>query len=45
MHTGPLGVINYIRTRGLDKSVLKEAGKDVNEYFIKLDYELEKARL
>ena len=45
INTGPLGVINYIRTRGLDKSFLKEAGKDVNEYFINLEYELEKARL
>jgi hypothetical protein len=44
-NTGPLGVINYIRTRGLDKSALKEAGKDVIEYFINLEYELEKARL
>jgi len=44
-NTGALGVINYIRTRGLDKSALKEAGKDVNEYFINLEYELEKARL
>lgn len=43
--SGSLGVINYIRRHGLDTSELKGAGKDLIEYFINLEYELEKARL
>jgi len=43
--SGPLGVINYIRKHGLDKTTLGQADNDVNDYFIKLEYELDQARL
>ena len=43
--SGPLGVINYIRIHGLDKTELGKAHSDVKDYFRKLDYELDKARL
>ncbi len=43
--SGPLGVINYIRKLGLDKTALHQADKDVNDYFRKLEYELDQARL
>jgi len=43
--SGPLGVINYIRTHGLDKTELEQFGGDVRDYFKKLEYELEQARL
>lgn len=43
--SGPLGVINYIRTPGQDKNALSRADGEVNEYFRTLEYELEQARL
>jgi HD superfamily phosphodiesterase len=43
--SGPLGVINYIRKQGLDKIALDQADDDVNDYFRKLEYELDHARL
>jgi hypothetical protein len=43
--SGPLGVINYIRTRGLNLTYLDHAQKEVSDYFRKLSYELEQARL
>jgi HD superfamily phosphodiesterase len=42
---GPLGVINYIRRHGLEKSALDQADSEVNDYFGKLEYELDQARL
>ena len=42
---GPLGVINYIRKHGLDKIALDRAHSEVNDYFRKLEYELDQARL
>ena len=43
--SGPLGVINYIRRQGLDKAELDLAESDVRDYVIKLEYELDQARL
>jgi len=43
--SGPLGVINYIRKHGLDKIALNRASSEVNDYFRKLEYELDQARL
>ena len=43
--SGPLGVINYIRRQGMDKTKLHRAGSDVSEYYKKLENELEQARL
>ena len=43
--SGPLGVINYIRKHGLDKIALDRAHSEVNDYFRKLEYELDQARL
>ena len=43
--SGPLGVINYIRKHGLDKIALNRASSKVNDYFRKLEYELDQARL
>jgi len=43
--SGPLGVINYIRKHGLDKIALDRAHGEVNDYFRKLKYELDQARL
>jgi len=43
--SGPLGVINYIRKHGLDKIALDRATSEVNDYFKKLKYELDQARL
>ena len=43
--SGPLGVINYIRTQGLDKTALDRAESEVRDYFRKLEYELDQARL
>ncbi|MBE9518560.1 MAG: hypothetical protein IMY68_08315 [Bacteroidetes bacterium] len=43
--SGPLGVINYIRKHGLDKIALDRAHSEVNDYFRKLKYELDQARL
>jgi HD superfamily phosphodiesterase len=45
VNSGPLGVINYIRTKGVDRRVLKGAGKDIHDYFRTLEYELEQARV
>lgn len=42
---GPLGVINYIRKPGRDKSELEGAGKELKDYFRKLKHELDQARL
>jgi len=42
--SGPLGVINYIRRQGLDKTELDRADSEVRDYFRKLEYELEQAR-
>jgi len=43
--SGPLGVINYIRKHGMDKTALNQASSEVNDYFRKLEYELDQARL
>ena len=43
--SGPLGVINYIRKHGLDKIDLDRAQSEVKDYFRKLEYELDQARL
>ena len=43
--SGPLGVINYIRKQGLDKTGLDRAESEVRDYFRKLEYELDQARL
>jgi len=43
--SGPLGVINYIRTGGLSKPNLDLWPQEVKDYFRKLDYELDQARL
>jgi HD superfamily phosphodiesterase len=45
INAGPLGVINYIRKHGLDKIALDQADREVNDYFRKLEYELDQARL
>lgn len=43
--TGPLGVINHIRKHGLEEPALDQAEDYVNDYFRKLKYELDQARL
>jgi HD superfamily phosphodiesterase len=43
--SGPLGVINYIRTPGREKSELDRADREVSDYFRKLEHELDQARL
>jgi HD superfamily phosphodiesterase len=43
--SGPLGVINYIRSGGRDLSDPDRTGGEVNEFFRKLEHELEQARL
>ena len=43
--SGPLGVINYIHKQGLDKTGLDRAESEVKDYFRKLEYELDRARL
>ncbi|MCK4880909.1 MAG: HD domain-containing protein, partial [Bacteroidales bacterium] len=43
--SGPLGVINYIRTQGLNKTAMDGAPGEVTNYFRKLEDELEQARL
>ena len=43
--TGPLGVINYIRRQNFNPTDRDGAGKGPGEYFKKLEYELEQARL
>jgi HD superfamily phosphodiesterase len=43
--SGPLGVINYISRQGLDKAGLDRVENDVRDYFRKLEYELDQARL
>lgn len=45
VNSGPLGVINYIRKHGLDKIALDGAHSEVSDYFRKLEYELDQARL
>ena len=42
VRSGPLGVINYIRTRDI---LTAQQGIELNEYLRKLDHELEQARL
>lgn len=42
--SGPLGVINYIRSQGLDVGALGEPGDSLKEFFTKLEHELEQAR-
>ncbi len=43
--SGPLGVINYIRTPDREKNFMARADSEVNVYFRKLEHELEQARL
>lgn len=43
--SGPLGVINYIRTPGLYKTAMDRAPREVTDYFRKLENELDQARL
>ena len=43
--SGPLGVINYIHRHALDKTGLDGAESEVKDYFRKLEYELDQARL
>lgn len=43
--SGQLGVINYIRIRGLNFTFLDSSQTEVVDYFRKLSYELEQARL
>lgn len=45
VHTGPLGVINYIRTGGLPQPAPEGGDQELRDYFKKLDDELEQARL
>jgi len=45
VNSGPLGVINYIRTQALDKIEMDHADSEVCDYFRKLQHELEQARL
>jgi HD superfamily phosphodiesterase len=45
LRSGPLGVINYIRTGGRDLSDLVRTNGEVHEFFRKLEHELEQARL
>jgi len=44
VNSGPLGVINYIRSHGMDKTEMHHAGSDVREFYKKLENELEEAR-
>lgn len=44
-NSGPLGVINYIRRHRLDSTELTGTAVEVQDYFIKLHYELDQARL
>jgi HD superfamily phosphodiesterase len=43
--SGQLGVINYIRTPGLRDDASQRAYGEVNDFFKKLEYELDQARL
>ncbi len=43
--SGQLGVINYIRTGGLDQKARDPEDKVIRDYFKKLEYELDQARL
>jgi len=43
--SGHLGVINYIRTGSLDQASREQEDRVVSDYFKKLDYELDQARL
>ena len=43
--SGPLGLINYIRSCGLNRSNPDLRPPELKDYFIKLDYELDQARL
>lgn len=45
LSSGPLGVINYIRTPGTGISDLTGANREVTEFFRKLEHELDQARL
>ncbi len=45
VHSGPLGVINYIRAGRLPQPDPEYGDQEVRDYFKKLDYELEQARL
>ncbi len=43
--SGPVGVINYIRMHGLETTGLPGADSTINDFFKKLEYELDQARL
>lgn len=43
--SGPLGVINYIRKPGRNKTEMEGANNEVRDYFRQLEHELEQARL
>jgi len=45
VHSGPLGVVNYLRTGGVPQPAPDYGDQEVKDYFRKLDYELERARL